>query len=163
MTSLWVYEDMLDRVAAMQKEAVAELTSDLPVAIGPAFSGTYPSVQNYLEDLITFSSTENNWQETRQVRMLVVMGQSTEGFNEELVRESLRYLQLITRYFQKETRLKTAAGTYTTEPTYLEVIGTSLVSDPGVRAYQIGGEGQTKLGMAMILHVPIFVMRGTSL
>lgn len=164
MTSTWVYEDMLDRIAAMQKEAVTELNSDLPVAIGPAFHGTLPSVQNYLEDLIDFSSAENQWKETRQVRMFVQIGESDEGFDEEVARIAVRYLQLITIYFQKNTRLTTsAAGDYPTEPTYLDVIGTSLVNDPGVRAYQAGGIASTRIGMAMILHVPIFVQRGLSL
>lgn len=155
MTTTWVYEDLSDRIGEQVKEAVAELNTAFPVTIGPAMVNTLPHAQVYLEQSSDIQTDHETWEETRRVRLLFLVGESTEGFDEDTVRTAVRYLQLVVRYFHRNTRLTSTL--YDTAPTYLSAGGVRLVEDVGIRAFQTSNTGSTRLGFSLSFDVMIAV------
>lgn len=144
-------QDAMDRIVAMQKEAVttADAVPYWPYeqASFPYFTnrlGTMTLNQDMSEDIDIYEHT---------VLMRYVVGHLTEGYRGDLQDSLYDDIASIETYFREHPHLTTNAGSYTTAPDYLFQVA-RILSHTGVVAFAQGGVGQIQIGVEFTLSTP---------
>lgn len=152
-------EDFMDRIVAMQKEAMNTITSGVFDAVDywpyqqEAFPyctnrlGAMTPVNDYGEDIVGYGRT---------VFMRLVVGHITEDYAGGLQNTVYTYIEPFEQYFREHPMLTTDGttfGDYTAEPDYL-FIETELQSDTGLVIFSNSGIGPLQMGIEFPLLVP---------
>lgn len=152
-------DDALDRVVAMQKEAMSALTTgafdsvpywpyqqELCPYMTNRHGGMAPDYTKYAPDIET---------EPENILMRLVVAHVTEGYKGEKPALALDFYIAIREYFRAHPMLTTDAGAYTAEPNYLDPeTGAYISGHTGLVVFTNSGFGNPQLAYEFTLQIP---------
>lgn len=154
--------DIMKRVAAMEVEALATLSSNAGIAVRywPYTQDHHPYMTNRLGAMTVSGGgtggglySEDNDEYLHTVLMRLVVGHLTEGYAGDIQDTTYDYIDAIEEYFREHPMLNTDAGSYTTPPSY---IGEArMTGHTGLVAFIQGNIGQTEIGVEFTLLIPV--------
>lgn len=155
-------DDALDRVVAMQKEAMAVITGGKfdSVPYWPYFQNDFPYMTNrhgaMSPDYIKYAPDIEDNPET--IAMRLVVAHITEGYEGEAPANAIDYYIAIRDYFRTHSALitdGTTYGDYTTEPDYLDPdTGAYISNHTGLVIFSNSGLLTPQLGYEFALSIP---------
>lgn len=148
--------DLMKRIVACDKEAMAGVTGFVSVPYFPYEQEAFPYMSNRLgaKALVT-DSPEDMFQYVRTVTKRLVIGHITEGFKGQIQEKLTQWIPLFEDYYRDNDELVSAL--FSAYPTYLTAQGVILSPDTGLSFYNNTGLGSTtiQVGTEFTLQVPI--------
>lgn len=155
-------DDALDRIVAMQKEAMASITGGKfdAVPYWPYFQNDFPYMTNrhgaMTVDYTKYAPDIEDNPET--IAMRLVVAHITSGYKGEKPALALDYYIAIRNYFRTHSDLVTDGtiyGDYTSYPDYLDPdTGAYIVSHTGLVVFANSGLPDMQLGYEFALSIP---------
>lgn len=155
-------DDALDRVVAMQKEAMQTITSGKfdAVPYWPYFQNDFPYMTNrhgaMTVDYTKYAPDIEDNPET--IAMRLVVAHLNEGYDGEAPARAIDYYIAIRDYFRTHSTLTTDGttyGDYTAEPNYLDPdTGAYISNHTGLVVFANAGLPQMQLGYEFSLAIP---------
>jgi hypothetical protein len=155
-------DDALDRVVAMQKEAMASITSGKFDAkpYWPWFQNDFPYMTNrhgaMTVDYTKYAPDIEDNPET--IAMRLVVGHVEEGYKGEVNARAIDYYIALRDYFRTHSNLitdGTTYGDYTSYPDYLDPdTGAYIVNHTGLVVFANTGLPSQQIGYELILAIP---------
>jgi hypothetical protein len=146
--------DAMDRIVAMQKEALNTLTGGKVDAVTywPYQQNDFPYFTNRLAPKTVTSLSEDLDIYGRQIIMFLVVGHATSGYQGELPSRLYDYLPAVEKFFRNNPMLTSTL--YPDAPDYLWNEEARIDTDAGISADAQGGLGQLQIGVRFTLSLP---------
>jgi|AACY02.2.fsa_nt_gi hypothetical protein len=146
------YEDIMKRIAAMQKQALSALTSDAVDAVHywPHQQESFPYFVNRLGGGDFDRTSTGMAQIQRDVLMRMVVGHMTEGIGGAIAETVYAYMEAVEDFFHQQPRLTSAA--YPTSADYV-IDQPKITGDTGLVAFQNAGIETIQVGVEYTLEL----------
>jgi len=147
--------DALDRIAAMQKEALNTITAGKVDAVPywPYQQESFPYFTNRLGSVTYEQVGQDLTQAPYVVLMRLVIAHLTEGYKGEPQDRVYDYIPEIETYFWRQHNLTTTGGSYTARPPYLSQ-AIFIASHTGLVVFQNAGTFANQVGVEFTLETP---------
>jgi hypothetical protein len=152
-------DDALDRVVAMQKEAMSALTTGAfdSVPYWPYQQESFPYMSNRHGGMsIDYTKYAPDVESDPEVILMrLVVAHVTGGYKGEKPALALDYYIAIREYFREHSNLTTDGGLYTSPPDYLDPeTGAYISSHTGLVVFSNSGLLTPQLGYEFTLQIP---------
>jgi hypothetical protein len=164
MTSL--LSQAMDRIAAMEKQALADLTPSVPADAVPYFpyeQEAFPYFFNRLSGVEPKNSLSDQDEDSGEdivveyynITIRLVIGHLGEGYRGERAKDLYEYIPAVLQFFREHSFLTSTA--YPSELDYINPLDISIPNGTGLLVFQNAGIVNFQVGTEFTLRLPIIV------